>query len=414
MIKRKFLTMLSIGVLFLAACGDDEKASSEEKEEKPKMEETSTEEKAPEEEEKVEENTQTTGELNPIIAEETEGNVEVIYTNKEPNYTHDLDGFKVSVDEYQIVKVTDMNTDYNIAFDDQTEGYVITTKVTVNNTTDKPLYYTNFHKIQLSSNLDYIQNNGRKLVPEDQQIAKIKQNKDQISLFEAGETVTGLMTFILTNEELEKLKTVSTKYIIEGGVADNDMFKNSNQQHSDAFIFAFEGNETGNQTTSNFLQDRLTTDNMADKEMIFEETGINETKNIDKVNIQVDTVQYTVIEPTEASKPRFENFGDNGIVALTVKLNIDNQSTEPLRISGLGTKLNIDDNRATIFSEGMVEPRELEAISPGEKGEKLHVFLFRKDEFELYKKFDMEVGPFKGEDGKDLFKGKSATFSLPR
>ncbi|WP_274856561.1 hypothetical protein [Bacillus methanolicus] len=37
-----------------------------------------------------------------------------------------------------------------------------------------------------------------------------------------------------------------------------------------------------------------------------------------------------------------------------------------------------------------------------------------KDEFEIFKKFDLEFGPFYGTDGKELFKGKTVTFSLPR
>ena len=49
--------------------------------------------------------------LNPNIAEMTEGDVEVLYTNKKPGYAHDMDGFIVTIDEYQITKVSDMNRD---------------------------------------------------------------------------------------------------------------------------------------------------------------------------------------------------------------------------------------------------------------------------------------------------------------
>lgn len=89
--------------------------------------------------------------LNPNIAVETEGNVKVVYTNKESTFIHDMNGFKVSVDEYQIVKVNDMNEDSTIPFDDQIDGYVVSTKVTIENGTSKPMYYNNRHKIQLSN-----------------------------------------------------------------------------------------------------------------------------------------------------------------------------------------------------------------------------------------------------------------------
>ncbi len=416
-------TFLSAAMLLLAACGNEEKASESPKENdsKPKTEETSTTGKTTEksDEEKntsAEESNSESGKiLNPNIAEETEGNVEVVYTNKEPKLSHDMKGFKVSVNEYQIVKVTDMNENSKIPFDDQNNGYVVSTKVTIENGTKKPMYYNNNHKIQLSNDFDYIPSDWKTLVPEDQQINKIKKNKEEISLFEAGEKVTGLMSFTLTDAEFEKLKTVKPKYIIEGGLADNDQFKNSNPQQSPAYDFIY-GDEQAKQTAGQpqYYQDRLTTDNMADKKMIFEKSGINDTQEIDKVKITVEGVQYTEVIPTEANKARFSNFGDSGVVALTVKLNIDNQTSEPVSIWNLGTILSVDDNRARVLSEGMTEPRDPKEIAAGQKGEKLHVFLFRKDEFEIYKKFDMEFGPFVGTDGKDQFKGKTVTFSLPR
>ena len=128
----------------------------------------------------------------------------------------------------------------------------------------------------------------------------------------------------------------------------------------------------------------------------------------------LEGVQYTDITPTAASKERFRNFNESGIVALTVKLNIDNQSNQPVSIWNIGSKLRIDKNRATVFSQGMVEPSNPKEIKAGEKGEKLHVFLFNKDEFGIFKKFDLEFGPFYGEDGKGLFKDKTVTFTLPR
>ncbi|MGD6855465.1 hypothetical protein ACQCVO_10365 [Bacillus infantis] len=148
--------------------------------------------------------------------------------------------------------------------------------------------------------------------------------------------------------------------------------------------------------------------------MIFEKEGIGETQKIGDVNVTLEGVQYTEITPTEANKPRFENFGDSGIVALTVKFKIDNQSSEPLSIWNIGSILSVDDDRARVLAQGMVEPREPQTIEAGAQGEKLHVFLFRKDEFEIFKKFNLEFGPFYNEDGTKAFKGRTAEFTLPR
>jgi hypothetical protein len=417
-LKMKILWPIMISViLLLAACGNDEKTSKtiEKSDSKPKTEETKKDSTAEETSSAAEETaSESSGEiLNPNIAVESEGNVEVVYTNKEPKYIHDMDGFKVSVDEYQIVKVTDMSENLKIHFDGQTDGYVITTKVTIENGTGKATYYTNNHKIQLSNQFDYIPADWKTLVAEEDRIkSKIET---EISKYAAGEKVTGLMSFTLTNAEFESLKTVKPKYIIEGGAADNNQFKGSFKVESPAFDFIF-GDEQQKQTASQpqFYQDRLTTDNMADKKMIFEKSGINEIKQLGDVKITLDGVQYAEVIPTEANKERFRNFGKSGIVALTVKLKIDNQSSAPVEIWNIGSKLRIDDNRGTAFSEGLAEPRDPREINAGEQGEKYHVFLFNKDEFEIFKKFDLEFGPFYGTDGKELFKGKTVTFSLPR
>lgn len=407
-------------MLLFAACGNAEKASDEKKNSEPKTEKKVEEKPTNNNEKESKTDTKETakdsnGLLNPNIATETEGNVEVIYTNSKPNFTHDLDGFKVSVDEYQIVKVTDINEDSKSMFKDQLEGYVVTAKVTLENGTGKPMYYNNGHKIQLTSNFDYVPANWKNLVPEDQQINRIKKNQDEITLYEAGEKVTGLMSFIFTKEQFETLKTVKPKYIIEGGVADNKEYKNSNNAESPAYDFIYsdaQKEEVAKQPK--YYPDRLTVDNMADKKMIFEKTGINETKQIGEVKVTLEGVQYADVIPTEANKERFRNFNDSGVVALTIKLKVDNQSKQPVSIWNVNSKLRIDKNRGTAFSQGMVEPREPKEIKAGQTGEKYHVFLFNKDEFGIFKKFDLEFGPFIGEDGKDLFKGRFATFTLPR
>ncbi|MEK5172654.1 DUF5068 domain-containing protein [Heyndrickxia sp. FSL W8-0496] len=415
--KKVILTLAIISsMLLFAACGSSEKASKE-KETKPKTTEIKSDiQKKEKESVDKEEESKDSGEiLNPAIAKETEGNVEVVYSNNQPNFSHEMDGFKVNVEEYQIVKVTDMNPDVTIPFKDQTDGYVVTAKVTLENNTGKPMYYTNFHRIQLTDQYDYVSSNWKSFVSEDQQINTIKKEKDEVSLFAAGEKVTGLLNFLFTNEQFETMKTVKPKYIIEGGVADNDQFKGSFRGDSPAYDFIYSGEQKkAIATQPKFYQDRLTMDNMADKKMIFEKTGIDKTLRLGDVKVTLEGVQYTDITPTAASKERFRNFNESGIVALTVKLNIDNQSNQPVSIWNIGSKLRIDKNRATVFSQGMVEPSNPKEIKAGEKGEKLHVFLFNKDEFGIFKKFDLEFGPFYGEDGKGLFKDKTVTFTLPR
>ncbi|MBP3041264.1 hypothetical protein J9303_17505 [Bacillaceae bacterium Marseille-Q3522] len=148
--------------------------------------------------------------------------------------------------------------------------------------------------------------------------------------------------------------------------------------------------------------------------MIFEKTEINETQQLEQVKVTLNGVQYAEVIPTAGNEELFSNFGDSGIVALTAKFTIDNQTDIPLSIYDLGSKLKIDVDRGTVLSDGMAETLDPDEIQPGAQGVKYHVFFFRKDEFELFKKFDLEFGPFTGDDGQRLFKEKTVTFSLPR
>ncbi|MBB6447814.1 DUF5068 domain-containing protein [Bacillus benzoevorans] len=353
--------------------------------------------------------------LNPYIAQETEGTVEVIYRNKDPKYTHEMDGFKIAVDEYEIVKVTGMNENSKILFDDQTNGYIITSKVTIENGTNKQLYYSNYHRIQLSNELDFIQSDWKNFVAEDQRINTIKQNKDDFTLFEPKEKVSGFITFALTDYEFEKLKNTSPKYIIEGGLADNSQSENSNLQKSPVFDFLITAPAQPVPEPAKpevpadqpiFHQDKLLTENWASKKMIFEKANINKTKAMGTVKVTLDSVQYTEVIPTAGNESMFSAFG-GGVAALTVKLKIDNQSAAPISLGNLGTSLDVDETRATYFTQGVVEPSEPSEIAAGQQGEKLHVFLFKKDEFDLYKKFTLNFGPINGQ-------GDVAVFNLPR
>lgn len=418
--RLKTLGMALAAVLVLAACNNDEKASTTD-EKKPKEEETTKtsdkpktneESKDSTEKEDASEPKQSNELLNPNIEKETDGKVEVLYTNNDPKFVKDFDGFKVSVDAYQLVKVTDMDQEVAIRFDDQTDGYVLTSKVTITNGTNEAKYYNNTHNIRMRDEFDYIPSNSRDFLAEEDIIASKKET--ETSKIAANETVKGLMTFRITNEQFAILQTVKPKYVIEGGVANNSSFEGSN---NDEGIFDFVYSDEQGQTVAadaKFYQDELTTGNLADKKMIFEKSGINDTKQLGEAEITLDGVQYTEIIPTEANKDIFRNFGDSGIVALTMKLNINNKSTTPLNVSSIISMLTVDDNRARYMSEGMVEPDEPKEIAPGETGEKYHVFLMRKDEFGLYKKFELEFGPLVGPDGKSLFKSKKVQFDVPR
>lgn len=165
--KVRYLAIIGFTLfLFLVACGGEENTEEEnttpaaateendnEKEVETEVEEEIVDEVEEEmdtasvEEESDEEETDTDNSasdneiLNPLIGEETEGNVEVVFTNNNPEYVHDNEGFIIKVNKYQIVKVTDMNQSEEFRFNEDLEGYAVTADVTVENTMDENVYY---------------------------------------------------------------------------------------------------------------------------------------------------------------------------------------------------------------------------------------------------------------------------------
>ncbi|WP_338453182.1 DUF5068 domain-containing protein [Niallia oryzisoli] len=235
-----------------------------------------------------------------------------------------------------------------------------------------------------------------------------------MSKFAAGEKVTGLITFALTNEEYQSLTTVNPKFVIAGGAADNDSFEGSFKGDA-AYDFIYSDEQKEKLAGQpDFYQDKLLTQDMAEKKMIFEKKDIGQTQVLVDVNITLDGIQYTEVIPTEAYKEAFVDFGDSGIVAITMKFIIDNTSQESLSAYWTSSKLIVDDTRATYLNTGQLEPELVDEIKPGEKGEKLVVYLLRKDEFGIYKKFDLEFGPLRSMDNQDLAKGYTVTFELPK
>lgn len=350
--------------------------------------------------------------LNPNIAEMTEGDVEVLYSNKEPGYTHDMDGFVVTIDEYQITKVSDVNRDNEYLFKGDMEGYVVTALTTYENKRSNPVYYAGYASLLMDDRFDMVYGNAFKLVPRED--ALVSDDPESVTKYPPGFKKQGFLSFIMTSEQYAKLETTSPKLIIDGGASEQKDMRESFMEEA-VFDFVYSGdNEEAVTTGPSFYRDNLTNQNIADKTMIFEKMGIGQKLELEGLEVTLEGVQYTEITPTEKYKSTFRNFADDGIVALTVQFNIDNKSDETIKLDGIGSILSVDDNDFRYFYQGSLEPERSKTLEPGESGEKLHVFLFDKYQFDRHKKFELIFGPFSGDDGKKLFKGRDVLFTLPR
>lgn len=411
-VKKLTLYAIALMILLLGACGnkeDDKKgeskpAATEEKADKAKEKED--EQKADEKDSADKEDDGAV--LNPYIEEETGGDVEVVYTNKNPGLKHAYkDDVTIEIDEYQIVRVSNMNESRKADFDDQDEGYVLTYKMTLDNQSDEDVYFSQGVTLQSDDGVDDL-GKRQHLVDRDKWLKD--ESTENVSQFSKGKSFTGMIAHTMTKAQFDKL-TAPTLTI-------DKLFLNDDvaQTIGEEAVFKLPFNEQGTEkaeTSSKLYQDKMVTDNIADKEVFFEKADINETKEIDGVKITLDGVQYANVTPTAAHAERFTNFGDGELVALTVKTTIENGSETPFDKFFIERKLIIDENRGTMLNQGMLEPNYSGLFNPGDKDEILTVFLFRKDEFDIFKKFQLQVGPLADENAKKLFKEKSVTFDIP-
>lgn len=435
--KRKWMLFITLvlSALLIVACGDEgdeeeavdaaeeDEAVEEEVEEEPEEPEEIEEEVEEEEvEEEVEEEPaeETTGEgesdFDELIAhmeEETEGTATVLYENTDAQ-THEMEGITVSLDAYTLVELLDFHTNYEIPFDDQTDGAVVVTQFTVSNDTEEDVHYmTSYYMSYMGADRNL--SNTNTLLPEEEMLSTLLHHSDDY-LLEAGEEVTGYYAYPMGAERLEDVLDVGTVEI-EITTPQRDPEDYSTMMGSDTIftlpLDADSADSEAETAAQGFYEDRVTRENMGDKEMIEQEEDIGESEELGDATVTLDGYQFTNFIPNEEEAVRFD--GDE-FVLLTVKFLIDNGYDEGISHSSMSSTLHLNDGEQWTLNEGMLTLYEYgDEVAPGETGELLQTFLLDQEMYEKIwkdKSFEIEIGPIRNIDGEDISKGKEATFTL--
>ncbi|KRG14887.1 hypothetical protein ACA30_09460 [Virgibacillus soli] len=420
--KKLLIVTTVLALIFLGACSSKDKeetkptsgketaGQTETNESKDVKKEDESEEATKDEEvvEDDEEKTENDGEiLNPYIEEYTGGDVEVVFTNQNPGLTYAFsDKVSMAIDEYQIVHVSNMNESAKGSFNDEEEGYILTLKLTLDNQSEDEISYAGGLSMQTDDATEHIIKRTT-LVDRDQWMKD--ESTESASLYSAGKSFTGLDAFLITKDQFEKSKLPILK--IDALWRGEDVSDRIGEEAVIPLPLSDEGKDKAKET-ANLYQDKMVTDTIAEKEIFFAKEDINETKEIDKVKVTLNGVQYANITPTDGHKERFKNFGDGPLIALTAKFTVENNSDQAFSQSFIDRKLHVDD-RGTMMSQGMLEPTVRDMVEPGDTFEGLAVFLFREDEFGIFKELKLQMGPLSDENAKRLFKEKSVQFDLP-
>ena len=418
------LTTMLLAALIVSGCGSkkEKEAASTEPENKVEDQVEAEEEADEVVEEEIEEEVDTADnnstdftQLISYMEEETEGTAKVLYEHNEPQVHESSEDFSVSLDSYVLVELADFHTDYSIPFYDQTDGGVLIAKYTVTNGLDKDAYYMPALYMSFTG-AQKAYNNYRDLLPREDQLPE-KLDFPSDYLIKAGESVTGYYAYPFDKETLEYVLELSTVVVdVPKPHADKDDV-NSNFGKEGKLTLSL--NDEGAAKKANneaFYQDRATREDMGEKKMLKEKAGINESAELGDVNVTLDGYQFTEFIPNSEEAPRFSSY-ENGIVILTIKFDLDNKGTDDIGLSSISSKLTVNNGAQYLLNEGLLLLlRHDDLILAGESGELLQVFVLDGEQYEKIwkeKEFEIEIGPIKNGDGKDISKGKVASFVLP-
>lgn len=349
------------------------------------------------------------------MEDETDGTAQVVYENNEAQ-VYELEDMNVLIDGYTVVELTDFHSNFSIPFNDQTDGGVIIAKYTVTNDRDEDAYYSPHFYLSYTGATKAFGPN-RDLIPEEEQISEKLSHKDNY-LIKAGETATGYYAYSFGQDHFEEALEASTVAVeIPAAQGKEDSFDEPIGKDGKITLSLSEDGEARKEGNKAFYNDKVTSEDMGDKEMIKEKKDINESQDLRDVKVTLEGYQFTEFTPNEVEAPRFSNFTE-GVVLLTIKFDLDNKGEENIGLNSLSTKLTVNDGSQWMLNEGMLlDYRNDDVIKAGDSGELLQIFVLDKEQYDKIwqdKAFELEVGPMKDEEAKDISKGSRITFTLPK
>lgn len=416
---KKLISLFSVvmvAAFMITGCGQSDKANKEQKETATKENKT---EKTDTAKEKKSEATKTSSndysKLISYMEKETQGKTKVLYENKE-SQVHKLQDVSVSLDNYTLVELNDFHADFDIPFNRQTNGGVILAHYTVKNSSNKDIYYMPTLNITFTGATKYY-SNYKDLIPKEEQLSEKLSPKNNY-LVKAGETVSGYAAYPFSKDDLTKALELSTVSVMVPEAQ-------ANKGKFDARIgspgkFALSLNKQGTEKVAvdkTFYKDKATVNNMGEKKMLKEKANINKSEQLGDTNVTLDGYQFTKFTPNSVEAPRFKNF-KNGIVLLTVQFKLDNKGPEDLGLSSISSTLKVNDGAQYTLSEGMLlNYKNNDVIKTGTPGELLQVYILDQEQYEKIwqdKSFEIEIGPMRNKEAKDISKGSKVKFTLPK
>ncbi|MCX4074709.1 DUF5068 domain-containing protein [Bacillus subtilis] len=414
--KLGVISVLSTAFL-LTACGNHDDVSSEKNEKK----EAVTSESAAKSKESTasfvtdksadskdaNSNSAKNGILNSYIEESTKGQTDVVFNNTDPKIDLDFGGFKFKVSQYQVIHVKNAE-DVPYSFGGDKEGYVIALKATVENRSGGKAYFNN-PALQGKDEYDTKQPDVSLVEEADRVKPKKDGTPSSPAYYNDGETKTGFIQYELSTSEYRDLVNEKSKLIVSNAAKDSMLREHLGEKQ--IVDFPLSGNSANKQKADKkFYEDQIGTKNIAEKTLLELRDEVNEKRTENNIDLTLNGVQYTKLDPTENFKRSFTGFGNEEIVAVTVKMKVNNGQSEALPLNQFSAFL--DTEKMHYLNQSSLESDSGE-VKPGQSGDKYLVFLMKKSEFENNKKFNLRIRHIEGNNG-DALKDKEVSFDVER
>lgn len=164
------------------------------------------------------------------------------------------------------------------------------------------------------------------------------------------------------------------------------------------------------QETIKPYQDILSKEGMASKEVFKERTpGFN--KELNGIGVELIGYQWANLSIKEAHKKNFSDFGDGGIIELTVKYKVTNRTSQSVNINNMKNTMKLDGLNATLQETEQLRSK-VDELKPGASIERLGVFLFPAPSFKQIDSMELVLTNVQTKDGQDLFKGQKIEFAV--
>src|SRR5699024_6953051 len=201
------------------------------------------------------------------------------------------------------------------------------------------------------------------------QIEKLLVHSDDY-IVEPGETVKGYYAYPFGEDVLEDVLDVGKVTVsVPEAYEEQGEYDTAIGEEGKFDLSLSEDGEEKVSADGEFYEDKVTKEDMGDKEMISSKEDIDETEDLGDLELTLAGYQFAEFKPNEEEAPRFEDFTD-GMVILTTNMKLENNGDVDVPVDSVAAKLTVNDGAQYLLVERLLLPsRSGDVVEPGESDE---------------------------------------------